>query len=87
MTRSPIELLWTAKKDKLNEFNYKADQLVKLFCSRNENFEASVISQLLGILESNSEPQNLGEFDRHRWNWCTTNSKVVLARPRDMGAL
>ena len=65
MTRSPIELLWTAKKDKLNEFNYKADQLVKLFCSRNENFEASVISQLLGILESNSQPQNLGEFDRH----------------------
>ena len=60
MTRSPI-----AKKDKLNEFNYKADQLVKLFCSRNENFEASVISQLLGILESNREPQNLGEFDRH----------------------
>ena len=34
------------------------------YASRNEKFEARVISQLLGILESNREPQNLGEFDR-----------------------
>ena len=29
-----------------------------------EGAQKSVISQLLGILESNREPENLGEFDR-----------------------
>ena len=37
-------------------------KVFKLLSSRKR--EASVISQLLGILESNREAENLGEFDR-----------------------